>query len=487
MSARSIARALNIFKWPRKRRLIVRGAISIMAGFLVHLSLGTLYTVGNMIPYVVSYVRERSHPSDLQSDTGAWIFALGGAGQGSSMFFGGWLEKKIGPRFSTLGGGWLMCSGILVSYFTIDVSFWLMLLTYGLTFGVGVGLAYLGPLASAMRWMPHWKGTAAGIIVAGYGLGALIFDQLQTFFINPQNLKATDGYFTDPDLLDRVPFVFLLLGGIYAVMQFIGAMLIVNPPPDYEKLLDKQKFSLSSEQHQMVVYKADEKVIDDKELAMNDQEKPPAPPTEVPSVHPFQMLKIPGFYHLWFMMLSAGFSVSFIATLFKVFGLTFINDDQFLAAVGSMGAVMNCTGRIVWGLIADKFSYRFALVCKSGMMTILLLTFYTTSAVGKSMFFIWVSAIFFCVGGVFSLYATATATRFGPKYMSSNYGLIFTSQVCSGILAALLFSTLQNVLDWHEMIFLICGFSTIEFILAILYYYAQFYKRPGHSHRSGEQ
>lgn len=48
----------------------------IAAGFIVHLSLGTVYTVGNLLPYVVSYTRDRSHPQELTSATGTWIAAL---------------------------------------------------------------------------------------------------------------------------------------------------------------------------------------------------------------------------------------------------------------------------------------------------------------------------------------------------------------------------------------------------------------------------
>ena len=201
-----------------------------MAGFLVHLTLGTLYTFGNIVPYVVSYIRQRSHPADLSAETGAWVFALTGVGLGGSMLFGGWLERKIGPRFSTLAGGWLMSAGVLLSYFTIKVSFWLLLLSYGLTLGLGVGIAYVGPLSCAIRWMPQQKGVAGGVLVSGFGLGALIFNQIQSHYINPHNLTPTDGYFTDPDLLDHVPFAFLILGGTYALMQFIGSMLIMNPP-----------------------------------------------------------------------------------------------------------------------------------------------------------------------------------------------------------------------------------------------------------------
>ena len=509
----------------------------------MHLSLGTIYTFGNLLPYVVSYIRERSHPRDLTSEMGAWIFALNLVGQGGSMFLGGWLERKIGPRLTTLIGGWIMSIGVVLSYFAIKVSFWLLLLTYGLVFGIGVGIAYVGPLSCAMRWLPRWKGVAGGFVVAGFGLGALIFDQVQSNYINPRNLKPTDGYFTEKDLLDRVPFVFLILGGSYAIMQFVGSMLIVNPPHSMEPEVSKDEQKKNHQESAKDLYKAyngsretkrrkftdsnnhddfftrisdgsvtpptqefmsdaeasyssssDEEVnetaamlakkeldLQQKQLSNNTSAKsnsvPPSPskPAFVHSesagvvvgVHPLRVLRTIQFYHLWVMMLLAGFTVSFIATLFKVFGLSFIHDDQFLAVVGSTSAILNCTGRIVWGIVADRVSYKFALVLQSGIMTVFMLTFFATSAVGKPMFFIWVCIIFFCVGGVFSLYPTAIALNFGPKYMSINYGLLFTSQISSGVMAALLFSTLQSSLDWDGTIFLVSGVSLAGFLITL--------------------
>lgn len=497
-----------VCKWPTNRRLFLRGCIVIAAGFLVHLSLGTLYTIGNLLPYVVSYTRERSHPGDLTSETATWIGALNLAGQGSSMFVGGWLEKRIGPRLSTLIGGWLMSTGVLLSYFTIKVSFWLLLLTYGLVFGLGVGVAYVGPLSCAMRWMPQWKGLAGGFVVAGFGLGALIFDQVQSYYINPDNLKPTDDYFTDRELLDRVPFIFLILGGTYAVMQFVGSLFIVNPPYDMgavhtqEQTVNRHSYpegksdesshinagglippreeflsdSSSSSEEEITILLSKQKADIDKDS--DSVKSTPAVYTSKMSpigAHPLRVLRSFNFYHLWVMMLLGGFSVSFISTLFKVFGLTFIQDDQFLAIVGSTSAILNCAGRIVWGLVADRVNYKFALVLQSGIMTMFLLTFYATRFVEKSMFFVWVCVIFFCVGGIFSLFPTAMARSFGPKFMSINYGLLFTSQISSGVIAAVLFTTLQNLLDWDGIMFLVSGISLVGFLVTLCFHPIQYY------------
>jgi len=60
------------------------------------------------------------------------------------------------------------------------------------------------------------------------------------------------------------------------------------------------------------------------------------------------MLKKVSFYLLWYMFLANGMSAAFIATLYKFFGQTFISNDHFLASVGSVSAIFNCSGRIVW-------------------------------------------------------------------------------------------------------------------------------------------
>ena len=67
------------------------------------------------------------------------------------MFFGGLLERKVGPRITTLIGCAIMTSGVFLSSAAIRISFWLLLLTYGVLFGFGVGIAYVGPIACAMR------------------------------------------------------------------------------------------------------------------------------------------------------------------------------------------------------------------------------------------------------------------------------------------------------------------------------------------------
>ena len=115
----------------------------------------------------------------------------------------------------------------------------------------------------------------------------------------------------------------------------------------------------------------------------------PSPP-QVTGVHPLQMLRIATFNVSPVQHDAVGWLVCQLHchTLQSVW--VNIHDDQFLATVRSMGAVFKYYAGE--SIKADKFSYKFALVSQSGIMTMFLLTFYGTSAVGKPMFFIWVCA-----------------------------------------------------------------------------------------------
>lgn len=530
MSPPLLTRLRKLFKCPFSPKLyLLRAYTVIAAGFLVHLSLGTLYTFGNLGPYIVSYVRNRSllAEPDLRSSTTSWIYACALIGQGGAMFFGGWLASKIGPRLSTLIGSWTMSVGVALSFVAIRVSFWLLLLTYGIMFGVGVGIAYVGPLSCAMKWLPKWKGVANGVVVSGFGLGALVFDAVQTAYINPDNLVTNtanpsdphEQYYMQQDLLDRVPTMFLILAATYATMQFIGCMFLVNPSAEMQKQWWAQQSSTSSDELREI-QDVDSQSLDQSstgnisstsrdalsrqvdspsltlesnndQLSADEEEDPTTPLTGrkqpnqnkqesfessgdtwtsnvITSLKPLQMLRKLNFYVLWLIFFCNGIALVFVAVAYKFFGMEFIEDDHFLAIVGSTASVFNCVGRIVWGLFADQLSYKVALVMLSGTMTALLLTFYSSMPGGRAMYFIWVCAIFFCIGGNFSLFPTAIGRCFGPKYVAVNYGLLFTSQMVSGPLVPVLSYTI-NTTQWYGLMFIMAGFSCGGFVLALLY------------------
>ncbi|PIO71508.1 hypothetical protein TELCIR_06597, partial [Teladorsagia circumcincta] len=122
-------------------------------------------------------------------------------------------------------------SAVALSYWSIKHSFFAFFVTYGLLFGLGQGIAYVTAVATIINWAPEKVGLMSGIVAAGFGVSSSIFAPIQTRLINPDNLPSTrDGYFLDKDLLLRVPDVFLTLAWVYAIMQFIGLIVICDPP-----------------------------------------------------------------------------------------------------------------------------------------------------------------------------------------------------------------------------------------------------------------
>ncbi|OWF45029.1 MFS-type transporter YhjX [Mizuhopecten yessoensis] len=340
----------------------LRGYVVIIGGILVHLTLGTVYTFGNMTPYMTSYMRKKNVSAELTYADSLWVMAVAAMGQGASVFIGGILHRKLGTRLTTLLGGWISSGGVLLTYFTIQSSFGLTVLTYGAMFGFGVGIAYATPMGCGMKWLPDKRGLVNGLVVAGFGGGAFIFDQVQTAYLNPDNLAPNKvhprfawkqfafdfffyRYFDQDSVLDRVPRMFLVLGGCYAAIQLVGVILLKDPPESVSRVLSTSQSQGSANIFQNNLIGFVNKIY---MYYFNSG-----------SVHntdysPRQVLKKKSFYMLWFLFLFNGQGIQFISSLYKTYGQTFIKDDHFLAIVGSLAAVCNGGGRILWGYLADN-------------------------------------------------------------------------------------------------------------------------------------
>ena len=131
-----------------------------------------------------------------------------------------------------------------MTYFTIKYWFPLAILSIS-THAIGFSLAYATAIRSAQQWFSHRrKGLVGSIVIAGYGFGSMIWVPLQTEFVNPDNVEAVvdpncvhagtedeelcDFYFVDRNLLNRVPLMFALLGGVYLIMGIIAWFLITD-------------------------------------------------------------------------------------------------------------------------------------------------------------------------------------------------------------------------------------------------------------------
>lgn len=449
----------------------VRTGLVIFGGILIHLSLGTAYTFGNLNPYLTSYLRHHGYP-DMEYSKSFWIIALSSALQGLGMSFGGVLQQKVGTRLAALFGCWIMSAGVILSYFTVQYSFIAICITYGVMFGFGFCIAYEIPLGCAVKWAPDRKGLFSGFIVAGFGGGSFIFNYIQTSYLNPHNKVARvevngNKYFDQEDILQRVPTLFLILGGTYFIMQFIGCMLLFQPPSTTPSTQEEDcRAMIESEVNEDGQAKTDVNVI---------AKTPSTPSTPIPpenildppiEVHPVQIIKTRAFWTLAVIFLFNGLGVIIVSAMFKAYGQTFIKDDYFLTLVASVSALFNASGRLLWGYIGDKYSFKLGMSLLSGLFCILVLLLTVTSIAGKYFFLIWICLIFLTFSGNYSLFPYAIAQTFGLRYCSINYGLLFTTQAVSGLVGAIITTLLYDTMGWSGLFFLVSGMTFISMLLA---------------------
>ncbi|CAH8621135.1 unnamed protein product [Schistosoma intercalatum] len=436
-----------------ERKNLIFGCIAITGGILINLTFGYFYTVANMVPYIMGYVQTAIDPY-ISDQASIWLSAIALAVQGISMPVGGIIADKLGFRVVVAVSCLTMSGGVLSTYFTIRTTYVGVVITYAVLMGSGLGLGYSVVLTVAASWFPDHRGLIVGMVAGGFGLGALVFTPIQTALINPNNVKVNNvtRRFTDPDVLDRLPSAFLILGGILLFIQVIGFGLL-RPKPT------SKRASSSNTSNSNYSPKASSSLNDKSSLSR-----------EI-NISPKQVFRYIDFYLLWCIMFCDIIPITIITSAYKLFGQTFISDDRFLSAVATASSLFNCAGRIIWGEIVDRVSFKLPMCTMLLTWSVILITFphisLLTGTTLKVFYTIWVLLLFFTLSGTFVIQPAATGTLFGPVHMAVNYGLIFSAFTVGSVLCATV-TTLVSYQNAYIVQFTGCGFVCLfAFFLAL--------------------
>ncbi|KAA3682034.1 uncharacterized protein DEA37_0010138, partial [Paragonimus westermani] len=191
------------------------------------------HDLGNMGPYIIDYINfKNANGTTVKHTSSVWLTSVAISVEAIGMPLGGMMAKRTGVKLVVLLSCVIHSGSIALTYFTINWGFIAVVATYGFLQGFGFGFGYSVILAAAAMWFPARRGLVVGLIVGGFGAGALIFTPIQTAFINPHNAKVDNvtKTFTDPEVLNRVPKALLVLASIVASIQLVAILMIRERP-----------------------------------------------------------------------------------------------------------------------------------------------------------------------------------------------------------------------------------------------------------------
>ncbi len=338
----------------------------------------------------------------------AFAFSIAIFSLGTSAAWAGAALGRFGPRKLAVLGSCMFSAGYLIGGFALQVdNLSLFYLGYGVIGGAGIGLGYVTPVATTVKWFPERKGLAAGIVVMGFGVGAFLLSKV----LAPVLLDYADL---------SLPMLFGWLGVIFASILLPCSLVITDPPAGPEG------------------------------SGAGPMTAPALQGTSAGTVG--RCLRTPQFAMMWlvfFFNIASGISViSFQSPLLQdVWGLADPTAEPAVlaergATLIAVSSLFNGAGRLFWGLLSDRIGRVrvFRILLASQMVVFGRLMTETNPWV----FCVLVCYILLCFGGGFATMPSFILDVFGPERMSVIYGVILTAWAAAGIFGPLYVGYLKD-------------------------------------------
>jgi MFS transporter, OFA family, oxalate/formate antiporter len=374
------------------------------AAVLVQLALGAVYAWSVFVNPFIQQMGWSRTQTTLPFTVAIGVIFIG-------TLIGGRIQDRIGPRPVVLAGGIIYSLGVmLASAVKTPDQLWLLVLTYGLVAGLGLGAGYIVPIAMLVKWFPDRRGLITGIAVAGFGAGALITAPVANRLIQAGDVSAT----------------FLPLGVAYLVATVLGGSFFRNPPegytvPGFETPLVRTSGAVDS-------YTLGE------------------------------ALRTPQWYRLVAILtlnVTAGIAlVSQAAPAAQ--SIAGMSAASAAGLVGILG-IFNGAGRVLWGWGSDHMGRMPVFVA---MFAIQAVCFASLPSAGSAAFFSVLAAlVYLCYGGGFGTMPAAAADFFGPRNAGAIYGAMIVAWSLGGVVGPLAIAALVDTTG---------GFSTPAYLIAAM-------------------
>ncbi len=447
------------------------------ASIAIHLCIGSVYAWSIYNPALVRVFGVVTPAADDWTLSGVvWIFTVAIVCLGlAAAFAGKWLEE-VGPR--TVGVVAALCwgGGYLIGSLGIALhQLWLIYLGYGVIGGCGLGLGYVSPVSTLIRWFPDRRGMATGMAIMGFGGGAMIAAPLQELlirlFYRPADylggldqvelatqagrrfaeaagklqeivvvgagdvasmiVPGPEGVYVVGTGTVGVAQTFFVIGLIYFIVMMLAAFSYRIPAPGWKP----EGWTPPDEAHRA------RKMISDNDVDIDEA------------------LKTRQFYQLWVVLcfnVTAGIGVLSVARtmMTEIFGTTLpgIVDGAFAATYVVMISVFNMVGRFFWASTSDFLGRKTTYWIFFALGIVLYLSIpYSAEQVSVSPIALWLvyfyaatMIIFTMYGGGFATIPAYLADIFGTRYVGGIHGRLLTAWSTAGVLGPLAITSLRE-------------------------------------------
>jgi MFS family permease len=364
---------------------------------------------------------------DWKVSTLGWMYTLFFVFLGSSAaVWGGWLEHA-GPRKAGVVSAFCWCGGMVLSAIGIHFhQFWLMLLGSGVIGGIGLGLGYISPVSTLIKWFPDRRGMATGMAIMGFGGGAMIGSPLAALLIK--------HFATDSNV--GVESTFLVLAGIYFIFMMSGALGYRIPNDDWQP---RGKLPITP---------------------VNSVKM-----TTTNHVHVKNVFKIKQFWLVWTVLcmnVSAGIGIIGMSSpmLQEVFGGKLLGvtksyaelDKTQLTEIAAIAAgftallsLFNIGGRFFWASLSDKLGRKLTYTIFFLLGGGLYLSIPHLANSGNMLLFVTAFCLILSMyGGGFSTVPAYLADLFGTEMVGAIHGRLLTAWATAGILGPVIVNYMRD-------------------------------------------
>ncbi len=372
----------------------------------------------------------------------------------SAAVFGKWVDRN-GPRAAMATSAVFWVTGFLVGSLGIATEqLWLLYLGYGVIGGIGLGIGYISPVSTLIKWFPDRPGLATGMAIMGFGGGALIASPLSRQLMNVYDADYDGTAGTVPDG-QAVALLFLTLAVLYAVFMSFGA-LIVRVPADGWK---PDGFDPST--------------VKQKALVTTD------------NVSADNAIRTPQFWLLWIVLfcnVTAGIGIlEQAAPMIQ----DFFRDGETSAvaaatAAGFVGllSLFNMAGRFVWSSTSDYIGRKPIYMVYLGVGIVLYVILATLGSTATWIFVLTAAVIISFYGGGFATIPAYLRDLFGTFQVGAIHGRLLTAWSAAGIAGPLIINGVLDMAegepgelvagDYRPALFIMVGLLAIGFVANLL-------------------